>query len=75
MKSKIFGINLKDIVKALVLAFLTAFLTGLYQLIQTGGVISWQTMQPILFTSVAAVLAYILKNFLTNSEDKFLKKE
>ena len=69
MNSKFFALGLKDIVKGLIVAFLTALITGLYQLIQVGPFeLNWVTFQPIVLSSVGAALAYLIKNLFTNSE-------
>lgn len=77
MKKSTFGkVGIDDLLKGIVLAFLTALITGLYNAIQIGTIeFTWAFFQPIVYTSIAAVLGYIIKNFLTNSEDKFLKSE
>lgn len=75
MKTKFGSLGIKDVVKGIVMAFLMALVTGCYQLIQTGGEFSWVTMKPVLMNSIGAMLVYLIKNFFTNSDDKFLKPE
>jgi hypothetical protein len=66
----------KDAVKALLMVILTAFITALYNAMQIGTIeFTWIFFKPIMFTSLSAGLAYIIKNWLTNSEDQFLKPE
>jgi hypothetical protein len=36
---------------------------------------TWNDLKPIVLAAISAGLAYILKNWLTNSDDQFLKKE
>lgn len=77
MKKSTFGkIDGSDLLKGLLVAVLTAFVTGLYNGIQAGTFeLTWLFIKPIVLSSVGAGLAYVIKNWLTNSEDKFLKTE
>jgi len=76
MKSKFLSINAKDIIKGFIVAFLTALLTATYQAIQSNEIqFTWLFWQPVLITSAGAAIAYLLKNWLTNSEDDFVHTE
>ncbi|HNW49603.1 MAG TPA: hypothetical protein PKH79_00890 [Prolixibacteraceae bacterium] len=75
MKSNFLKLNVKDIIKALILTFITALLTGIYQLLQTGTLLTWESLKPVVFSAIAAVLGYLIKNVLTNSNDEFMKSE
>lgn len=76
-KSSFFTLNWKDLVKGFVMAILTALITGIYQALQSPGGIqfTWLFFQPIVYTAIAGGLAYLIKNWLTNTDDKFLKPE
>lgn len=74
-KSGFLQLNWKDLVKGFLLAILTAFIAGLYQALQNGGIsFTWAFFQPMVYTAIAAGLAYLIKNWLTNDSDQFLKK-
>ena len=75
--SKFFRLNASDFIKGLVLTLLTALVTGLYELIQSGWVLTfdWITFKPIVMTAVAAALSYLIKNLLTNSDGQVLALE
>jgi hypothetical protein len=77
MKNSAFGlINGNDILKGILVAFLTAFVTGLYRGIEMGTFdLTWLFLKPLVLGSVGSMLAYIIKNWLTNSDDKILKAE
>lgn len=76
MKSALLTLNWKDALKGFILAIITALVTGVYQAIQTGTIaFTWVFWQPIVYTAVGAGLAYLIKNWLTNGDDKFLKSE
>lgn len=69
-------LNLLDLGKGLLIAFLTALFTGLVQLFEAGPfVFDWPTFQPIVYAAVSAALAYLIKNFFTNSTGDLLKRE
>ena len=71
MKSTFLSLDLKDAIKALVIAVLAAVLTAV-QAQLTVGVLDWKEIGSV---ALLSTLAYITKNWLTNSEDKILIKE
>ena len=74
--SKLFNLNWGDLGRGLLVAFLTAFLGGVLELLQTGVLpLTWVLLQPIVEISLAAGVSYLLKNLFTNSEGEILKKE
>jgi len=69
-------LNWKDLGKGFLVAILGALLTGVYQALQAGTIaFTWVFWQPIVFTAATAGIGYIIKNFLTNSQDQFAKPE
>ena len=76
MKSKFFKIDIKDIARGALLAFIVAVLTGALQAFQ-GGDIEWTFAfwQPTIYAGITAMLAYLLKNLVTNSKDEMMKGE
>ena len=74
-KSKFMKLDARDFLKGLLVAVLTALLTGLYQLLQAGGDLTWLAMKPVVMASAAAGLSYLIKNLLSNSEDQFVMNE
>ena len=76
MKSVLGSISWKDAGKALILIIITTIVTGIYQALQSGTFdLTWVFMKPIVISALGAALAYIIKNFLTNSQDQFLTSE
>jgi hypothetical protein len=67
-KSKYLKLNSSDFLKGLLVALITALLTGLYQVIQTGGDLTWIALKPVILATVGAGISYLLKNLFTNSE-------
>jgi len=75
MKSKFFSLNWKDLSRGLLIAFLTAVLTGVINILDNGAVFTWLTMKPILIAGISAALSYLLKCLATNSQDQMFKRE
>ena len=76
MKSAFMTLNWLDALKGFILAVLTALVTSVYQLIQLGTIqFTWVFWQPVVYSALAGGLAYLIKNFLTNDDDKFLKQD
>lgn len=75
MNSNFLSINWSDAIKGLVIAVLTAVLTGLLKIFETGALPTLADLQTIGIIAITAGLSYILKNLLTNSDGKMMKKE
>ncbi len=75
MKSKLFSVNMKDAVRGLFIAVATAIGTGLTQVLNTGALPDKSSLKSVGIAGAAAGMAYVVKNFFTNSNDELLKKE
>ena len=75
MKSKFLALDWKDFSRGLLIAFLTAVLTGVINLLDTGTVFTWVTVKPVLIAGISAALSYLLKCLATNSQDQMFKRE
>jgi hypothetical protein len=75
MKSKFLALDWKDFSRGLLIAFLTAVLTGVINILDTGAVFTWVTIKPVLIAGVSAALSYLLKCLVTNSQDQMFKCE
>jgi len=75
MKSKFFNLNWKDFLKGLAVAIATAVITSLYQKITEGKLFDIETLKAAGIAGLAALLAYLLKNLVTNSQDQILTPE
>jgi hypothetical protein len=73
--SKFFSLDWKDFFKGLVVAVFSAFITFLYEAIQAGEFWNLETLKKGGLVAVAALLAYLLKNLLTNSTGEPLAGE
>ncbi len=71
--SNLFTLNWKDFLKGLLMAVLAPVIAIIYQSVELGSLtFDWST---ILKASLLAGLAYIMKNFLTDSNGKFFGKD
>jgi len=76
MNNSPFGkLNLRDLINGLVVAFLTASLTGLVQILDSGILPSLVELKSAGLAGVVASLAYLLKNLVTNSQGEVAKIE
>jgi len=75
MKSKFFTLDWKDFSRGLLIAFLTAVITGIINILDTGAVFTWVTLRPVLIAGISAALSYLLKCLATNSQDQMFRRE
>jgi hypothetical protein len=75
MFSKFLEINGRDLVKGLIIAVLATVLSSLAAIINEGQLPTVDQWKSIAMMAAGAALTYFLKNFLTNSEDKFLSPD
>jgi len=75
MKSKLFTLDYRDILSGLLIAFLTAILTGIIDMLQRGAAFDWLTLKPVLIAGICAALSYLLKCLATNSQNQMFTRE
>ena len=75
MKSKFLTIDTRDLITGLFIAFLTAFLTGILKIFETGSALNWLTIKPVLIAGLCAAISYIIKSLMSNSKDELFTKE
>ena len=75
MKSKFMTVDRRDILKGILIAFMTSALTGILKIFETGAAFNWQTLKPVLIAGICAALAYILKSLMSNSRDELFTGE
>jgi len=75
MKSKFLAVDWKDFSRGLLIAFLTAVITGIINMLDTGSEFTWLTLRPVLIAGISAALSYLLKCLATNSQDQLFKRE
>jgi hypothetical protein len=75
MKSKLFTLDLRDLINGLFIAFITALLTGVIDILGNGAVFDWIHIKPVLIAGLSAICAYLLKSLSTNSHNQLFTKE
>ncbi len=78
MKSKLFNLNLKDILRGALVSAITIISVSMLSVIESNNMmllLEWAVFKPILLAGLGGFFAYLLKNLLTNSNDKGLRKE
>ena len=75
MKSKFLTLDWKDFSRGLLIAFLTAVISGIIEMLDTGTIFTWLTLKPVLIAGISGALAYLLKCLMTNSQDVMFKRE
>lgn len=70
--STFFGINLKDIIKGVIVAVWVALLGNIRAIINTGSLPTVAEWKTIGMACLWAWLSYLVKNLLTDSNGKFL---
>lgn len=73
MNSPFLTLNLKDFLKGLLVAVLTAVVTIIYNTVQASSLaFDWKAIGTV---ALASAIGYIVKNLFTNSNNEFFKKE
>jgi len=75
MKSIFLRLGLNDIIKGAIMAALTAIVAVLVPVLESGAFPTFEVIKGALLSGLSVGAVYLLKNFLTNSKDKFLTKE
>lgn len=71
MNNSSFGkLNLRDLLNGFIVAFLTASLTGLITILDSGVLPTLAELKAAGLAGLVASLAYLLKNLVTNSSGK-----
>ncbi len=68
-------LSVKDLLKGFLVAMFTVITTGLVSVLDSGHLPTFAAVKSLFLTGLCAGLAYLLKNFLTNSQDQFGKTE
>ncbi len=66
-RSKFFSLNLRDFLKGLLLALLSAVVTFLYEVVQAGTAFDAEFFKALGIVAVTTLLAYLGKNLFENS--------
>lgn len=69
------NLNLLDLAKGFLIAFLTIFLLGAGSILESGVFPTLAELGTLAIAGLASGLSYILKNLVTNSKNKLFTKE
>lgn len=75
MKSSYLTLNLKDLLKGFVVAFLSSALTALLVVFENSALPTLDELQKAGIVGLTAGLSYLVKNLFTNNQDEFLKSD
>jgi hypothetical protein len=75
MRSSFLSINWRDTFKGLLLAVITAVLTWAYEALQAGTLFTKEGLKAMGLVALSAFMAYIIKNFFTNTNGEILTPE
>ena len=63
--NKLFTVNVKDAIRGVLMAVISAVLTVILQVLQNGSAIDWKAVGVV---ALIAGISYILKNFFSNDK-------
>jgi len=75
MRSKFLRLNSRDYLRGMIVVVICTFITGIYQVIASGGTINLVTLKPVVIAAIGSAVSYLTKNLLTNSDGDFMKSE
>lgn len=73
--SALFSVSVRDLVKGFLVAVLTVFLAGITTSLNEGRLPEMPELKNLALMGLASGVAYLCKNFFTNSKDQFVKSE
>ena len=69
--ANLFNLNLRDVIKGLVMTVLAAVLASIYQAVTNNASVDWNQVLQIAFSTG---LGYLIKNFFTDENGKLMGK-
>ena len=73
--SNFLNLNVDDLVKGFIVAFLSTALTGVVATLDSGALPTLAELKSAAIVGLTAGISYLLKNLLTNSQGVVLKKD
>lgn len=73
--SNFLNLNLNDLLKGFIVAFLSTALTGIIATLDSGALPNLTELKGAGIVGLTAGISYLLKNLLTNSQGVILKKD
>ncbi|MBU2177504.1 MAG: hypothetical protein KJ556_20620 [Gammaproteobacteria bacterium] len=75
MNAKFLRLNMDDLMRGFVVSILSSVLSSAVVILQAGNLPTLAQLKTIALIGVSAGVSYLVKNLLTNSEDKLFKAE
>jgi hypothetical protein len=75
MKSRLFTLDIRDLLNGLLIAFLAAMIDGIIKILGADAVFDWPHLKPVLIAGISAALSYLLKSLATNSRNQLFTRE
>jgi len=74
-QSNFLNLNVNDLTKGFIVAFVSAALTGIVAILETSQLPQISDLKAAAIVGLTAGLSYLLKKILTNSQGELLKKD
>lgn len=74
-EAKLFALKWKDVLKGFIVSILTVVMTGAMTSLSTGAMPTMAELKVLAITGLGAGIAYLTKNFFSNSDGQMLKQE
>lgn len=75
MNSPFLKLNFNDLIKGVIVAILSAFLTAILQILESNSLPTWEQLKSIGMVSLIAGASYLIKNLLSNTNDEVFVKD
>jgi hypothetical protein len=75
MKSRLFTLDIRDLLNGLLIAFLAAMIDGIIKILGSDALFDWPHLKPVIIAGISAALSYLLKSLATNSRNQLFTRE
>lgn len=75
MNSPFLKLNFNDLIKGVIVAILSAFLTAILQILESNSLPTWEQLKSIGIVSLIAGASYLIKNLLSNTNGEVFVKD
>lgn len=75
MNSPFLKLNFNDLIKGVIVAILSAFLTAILQILESNSLPTWEQLKSIGMVSLIAGASYLIKNLLSNTNGEVFVKD
>lgn len=75
MNSPFLKLNFNDLIKGVIVAILSVFLTAILQILESNSLPTWEQLKSIGMVSLIAGASYLIKNLLSNTNGEVFVKD